>query len=111
MCNKDRFDGYTVEVWADTDGDWLACLVDLPTISAFGSSPENAIAELSSAWELAKESFIANGEELPVAPSRKKYSGQFNVRIAKNLHRHLAIEAERQGVSLDALVSSKLASV
>ncbi|MBF0310825.1 MAG: type II toxin-antitoxin system HicB family antitoxin [Magnetococcales bacterium] len=53
----------------------------------------------------------AQHPQIPVAPSRRKYSGQFNVRIAKDLHRRLAIEAERQGVSLNAWVSNKLASV
>lgn len=110
MNNKDRFDGYTVETWEDNDGDWMACLVEMPTISAFGSSPEEAIAELGVAWELAKESFLANGKQIPVAPNRRQYSGQFNVRIARDLHRRLAVEAERQGVSLNAWVSNKLAS-
>ncbi|MBF0108283.1 MAG: type II toxin-antitoxin system HicB family antitoxin [Magnetococcales bacterium] len=77
MNNKDRFDGYSLETWEDADGDWIARLVEMPTISAFGDSPENAIAELDAAWKLAKESFIANGEQIPVAPNRKKYSGQF----------------------------------
>lgn len=110
MCSKDRFDGYSVEMWEDADGEWLGCLVEMPTISAFGDSPENTIAELAAAWELAKESFMANGEQIPAAPGRKKYSGQLNVRIAKDLHLKLAIEAERQGLSLNALVSNKLAS-
>ncbi|MBF0415841.1 MAG: type II toxin-antitoxin system HicB family antitoxin [Magnetococcales bacterium] len=82
MNNKDRFDGYRLETWEDTDGDWIAHLVEMPTISAFGSSPENAIAELDIAWNLAKESFVANGEQIPIAPGRKKYSGQLNARIA-----------------------------
>ena len=112
MNNMTKFDGYAVSVWQEPDDtDWMACLVEMPSISAFGDSPEQAIAELSMAWELAKESFVANGDSVPIAPSRKIYSGQFNVRIPKTLHRQLAIKAAREGVSLNALVSSKLASV
>ncbi len=44
-----------------------------------------------------------------MAPSRKEYSGQFNVRLDRRLHRALAIEAAQAGLSLNALVSQKLA--
>ena len=61
------------------------------------------------AWEAAKESYREHGEPLPVAPARKEYSGQFNVRIDKALHRRLAVEAGRAGISMNALVARKLA--
>lgn len=105
---NDKFDGYTVEIFRDEDGDWLARLEEMPNISAFADSPEQALTELETAWELTKESYLANGEEIPIAPSRRKYSGQFNVRVDKRLHRALAIEAARSGISLNALVSKKL---
>lgn len=94
---SDKFDGYTVEIFRDEDGDWLARLEEMPNISAFADSPEQALAELEAAWELTKESYLAGGEEVPVAPSRRKYSGQFNVRVDKRLHRALAIEVARSG--------------
>ncbi len=56
-----------------------------------------------------KESYCKHGEAVPVVPARREYSGQFNVRIDKRLHRALAIEAARAGVSLNALVAQKLA--
>lgn len=46
---------------------------------------------------------------MPAAPSKNEYSGQFNVRIDKRVHKTLAIEAAQSGVSLNALVSQKLA--
>ena len=55
------------------------------------------------------KSYQKHGEPVPVAPSRKEYSGQFNVRIDRRLHRALAIEAAKAGVSLNAIVSQKLA--
>ena len=71
--------------------------------------PEQALKELAIAWEGVKESYCKHGEAIPVAPARREYSGQFNVRIDKRLHRALAIEAARAGVSLNALVAQKLA--
>jgi len=109
MDKTDRFDGYSVNIFLDDDGDYLAHFVEMPNISAFGDSPEQALRELESAWEGVKQSFQKHGEPIPVAPSRKEYSGQFNVRIDRRLHRALAIEAAKAGVSLNAIVSQKLA--
>ena len=109
MAKHDRFDGYTVNVFQDDDGEYVAHLVEMPGVSAFAESPEGALAELAIAWEGVKESYQKHKEPIPVAPARKEYSGQFNVRIDKRLHRALAIEAADAGVSLNAIVSQKLA--
>jgi predicted HicB family RNase H-like nuclease len=109
MKKLDQFDGYTVNVFLDEDGDYLAHFVELPNVSAFGESPEAALTELAIAWEGVKESYQKHGQPVPLAPARKKYSGQFNVRIDRRLPRALAIEAARAGVSLNAIISQKLA--
>ena len=106
---RDRFDGYAVELFLDEDNDWLAHLVELPGISAFGPTPEKALKELDIAWAAARESYAARGLEIPAAPARRQYHGIFQVRIDRRVHRALAIEAERAGVSLNALVAQKLA--
>ena len=49
-----------------------------------------------------------NGETPPEPLSNKHYSGKFMVRIPAEKHRHLALQAAEQGVSLNRLVSSKL---
>jgi predicted RNase H-like HicB family nuclease len=54
---RDRFDGYAVELFLDEDNDWLAHLVELPGISAFGSTRVKALKELDVAWAAAKESY------------------------------------------------------
>jgi len=109
MKRFDPFDGYTINVFLDDDGEYLAHFVELPNVSAFGESPEDALRELQTAWEGVKESYRKHGEPVPVAPARKEYSGQFNVRIDRRVHRALAIEAAKAGVSLNAIVSQKLA--
>lgn len=105
----DRFDRFTVNLYLDEDGDWLAHFVEMPNVSAFSDTAEGALNELSIAWEGVKESYRKHGEDIPVAPSRREYSGQFNVRIDKRVHRALAMEAARVGLSLNALVAQKLA--
>ncbi|MEM9276926.1 MAG: toxin-antitoxin system HicB family antitoxin [Cyanobacteria bacterium P01_F01_bin.143] len=103
------WDGFTINLYFDEDGEWLAHLVELPNISAFADTPELALDELYIAWEGMKECYHEDGVEIPVAPARREYSGQFNVRIDKRIHRNLVLEATKAGISLNALVSQKLA--
>jgi predicted HicB family RNase H-like nuclease len=42
--------------------------------------------------------------------SEKQYSGRFMVRVPSLVHRALATEAAEQGVSINRLVSAKLAA-
>ncbi len=105
---KDEFDGFSVQIIEETEGEYLAHLIELPNVSAFGDTVENAIAELKIAWHAMKASYRKHKEKIPVAPLRKKYSGQFNIRIDKRIHRALVIEATLAGISLNALVSQKL---
>lgn len=108
MQHNESYDGFSVNLLQDEDGDWLAHFVELPNVSACGDTPQEALVELEVAWGAMKESYKKHGEEVPVAPSKRNYSGQFNVRIDKRLHRELAVEASRAGISLNALVAQKL---
>jgi len=107
---NDIFNGFTINLlYNENDADWIAYFVELPLVSAFGITPEKAIQELKVAWEGVKQSYINKGEKIPTPPSRKEYSGTFNVRIDKHLHKSLAIEACKSHISLNALVAKKLA--
>jgi predicted HicB family RNase H-like nuclease len=105
---QDEFDGFSIQLLEDNAGDFVAHFVELPNVSASGASAEEALAELKTAWNAMKQSYRKHKQEIPVAPTRKEYSGQFNVRIDKRDHRALAIEAARAGLSLNALVAQKL---
>lgn len=106
---SDAFDGFSVHLIQDDEGDYVAHFEELPNVSGFSDTPEGALVELKTAWEAMKISYQKHHEPIPVAPSRKKYSGQFNVRIDKRIHRALAIEAAQVGISLNALVAQRLA--
>jgi predicted HicB family RNase H-like nuclease len=110
MEKHDRFDGFSVSVFQDDDGEYIAHFLEMPNISAFAETPEQALHELEIAWQGVKESYTKNGESIPVAPSRKEYTGRFNIRIDRRLHRALAIEAAQAGVSLNAIVAQKLSA-
>ena len=49
--NKDVFDGFTVNLFLDEDGDYLAHFVEMPNVSAFSNTPEGALRELAVAWK------------------------------------------------------------
>ena len=108
--NHDDFDGFTVNIFLDEDGDYLAHLAELPNVSAFGPTPTEALAELKTAWELMKECYRADQEPIPKAPSREGYEGPFTIPVDAQLYHVLADEAAQSGMSLYALVAQKLKS-
>ena len=50
-----------------------------------------------------------NGEPIPMPFGDRSYSGKFIVRVPPETHRALAIRAAEQGVSMNRLVSARLA--
>lgn len=46
--------------------------------------------------------------KIPLPTPKRKFSGQFNVRVSRSLHRTLVHTAAEEGVSLNALVSQLL---
>lgn len=52
---------------------------------------------------------LENNLPIPIPQSVEKYSGKFVVRLPKTLHQKLAIEAQKEGVSLNQLALYKLA--
>ena len=52
---------------------------------------------------------LENNLPIPIPTNVEKYSGKFVVRLPKTLHQRLAVEANKEGVSLNQLVLYKLA--
>jgi len=57
------------------------------------------------------ETKLAHGFPVPEPDNKADddYSGKFNIRIPKSLHRKLALEAQKQNISLNQYVLYKLA--
>lgn len=70
MTQTNTFDGFTINLFQDEDGDWLAHLVEMPNVSAFADTPQEAIDELEIAWQGIKESYRKHGEDIPVIKMR-----------------------------------------
>ena len=90
--------------WSDEDNTYIATVYELPGLSAFGPSPEEAVKELSIAKKAYLEVLEEDGEEIPEPDVLKPFSGQTRLRLPKTLHQSLTNEAKREGVSLNTYI-------
>ncbi|MGL4879783.1 MAG: type II toxin-antitoxin system HicB family antitoxin [Waterburya sp.] len=67
-----NFDGFIINLYVDEQEDWLAHFQELPNVSAFGDTPQEALEELKTAWELVKEDYREKHREIPIASNRLK---------------------------------------
>lgn len=99
---------YTV-VWSDEDDAFIGRVTEFPSLAAHGKSQEKALRELRGVVEFVLNDLAESRESIPEPLSRRNYSGKLNLRMSKELHRRLALESTTQGVSLNALINTKLA--
>jgi antitoxin HicB len=101
---------YRIELFhSEEDGGYIAHLLEYPSLSAFGSTEEQAVRELKRATAAWLKALAAEGKEPPKPLAAKDYSGEFRLRLPKDLHRKLAIEAQRNQTSLNTYCVRKLA--
>lgn len=101
---------YQIEVfWSDEDGGYVAHLLEMPSLSAFGATEVLAIRELKRATRAWLKALADKGQEPPEPLADRKFSGEFRLRLPKDLHRKLARDAVRNQVSLNTYCVRKLA--
>ena len=104
------YDRYTYRVtWSEEDQEHVGLCSELPSISWLEESAEDALVGIRRIAKECVADMQAQGEVVPEPLSIKKYSGKFMVRVTPDLHRILAIQAVESGVSLNRLISAKLA--
>ena len=67
-------------------------------------SPEEAMKELHTSYELWKEISQEKGFFIPEPSNLKDYSGKFLLRIPKTLHKELTEKAVKENISLNQYV-------
>lgn len=99
---------YPFNVVADPDGGYVIVFPDLPgcmsqvdTLDEVGPVAE----EIRTLWI---ETEYERGADIPSPSYPEEYSGKFNVRLPRSLHRRLAEAAAREGVSLNQHVVALL---
>lgn len=84
-------------------------ILELDGCQSTGDTLEELYENLNEAMEGYIEVKLENNLPIPVPETADSYSGKFVVRLPKSLHQRLAIEADKEGVSLNQLVLYKLA--
>ena len=108
--NPIKSDHYTYRVlWSEEDQEHVALCSEFPSLSWLAPTPEGALRGIRKTVAEVVADMQANGEKIPEPLALRKYSGKFMVRIPPEVHRHLAMEAAEERVSLNRLVSGKLA--
>lgn len=101
---------YTYRVaWSVEDQEHVATVAEFPSLSWLAPTAVEALTGLVDLVRDVVADMAANGEPVPEPLSERSYSGRFVVRVPAELHRRLAVEAAEQRVSLNRLVSERLA--
>ena len=97
-------------VWSVEDGEHVATVAEFPSLSWLAPTPVEALAGLANVGLRDVLADLAvSGEPIPEPLSERTYSGRFVVRVPAEVHRRLVREAAEQHVSLNRLVSDRLA--
>jgi antitoxin HicB len=100
---------YPITVYPEDEGGYTVEIKELPGCITQGETLEEAlemIEDAKTAWITVN---LELGNPIPLPSTERKYSGRFIVRLPSSLHQQLAEEAERNGVSLNQMVSTLLA--
>ena len=103
---------YTCRVtWSVEDNEFVGLCAEFPSLSWLAETQEEA---LQGILQLVQEVILdmqRSGEEvqIPKPLAERNYSGEFRVRIPSEVHRALVTQAAEQRISLNRLVSAKLA--
>lgn len=87
---------------------YYAKVLELDGCHSHGDTPEEAHRNLQEAMAGYIEVKLEYGDPIPEPVKEADYSGRFVVRLPKSLHQRLAIEADREGISLNQYVIYKL---
>ena len=95
--------------WSAEDGEHVATVAEFQSLSWLAPTPAEALEGLAGVVRDVLADMAASGEPIPEPLSERTYSGRFVVRVPAEVHRRLARDAAEQHVSLNRLVSDRLA--
>ena len=104
-------DHYTYRVtWSAEDEEFVGLCAEFSLLSWLAATPDEAFKGIRALVSDCVADMEAEGEPLPEPLADRNYSGRFVVRVPPETHRALAIRAAEEGVSLNRLVSARLAN-
>ncbi len=100
-----KSDQYEYRVaWSAEEEEFVARVTEMPSLSAYGGTPEDALREVRFVVDAVLKDMAADGETPPEPLSLRQYGGKFALRMPPSLHKQLAAEAARLGKSMNALI-------
>lgn len=96
-------------LWSAEDEEFVATVAEFPSLSWLHPDQSKALRGLVDLVAEVVADLQASGEPVPQPIAERRFSGRFNVRVPESLHRELALTAAQEGVSLNRLVSDRLA--
>src|SRR5260221_3754287 len=96
-----------VILWSEEDHSYIVTLPAWQNARTHGATIEEAVRNARDVLTLLIESADRHGE--PGTPADRRFSGNLRLRLPASLHGRLAHEAEREGVSLNQWIVSRLA--
>ena len=92
---------YRMEVVADAEGGYVVSFPELKGCLTGGETIESAVANAEDAKREWLAAALEDGYPVPEPTRDEDYSGQFKLRIPKSLHRQLAEQSRREGISMN----------
>ncbi len=104
-------DHYTYRItWSAEDGEYVGLCAEFPSLSWLAPAPDDAFSGIRQLVAECVADMVESNEPVPKPLADRTYSGRFIVRVPPEMHRALAIRAAEEGVSLNRLVSARLAN-
>ena len=104
-------DHYSYRVnWSAEDSEHVGLCAEFPSLSWLAKTPEEAFTGIRRLVADCIGDMLAEGEEPPQPIADRTYSGKFLVRVPPETHAALVLRAAEQSVSLNRLVSARLAN-
>ena len=96
-------------LWSEEDQAHVGLCAEFPSLSWVAKSQRSALDGIRKVVKEVIADMRKSREDIPEPLFSRTYSGKFVVRVPPETHRKLALRAAEEGVSLNRIVSQKLA--
>lgn len=101
---------YREIIEADPAGGFVGSIPDLKGCITQAETKAEIIDMLDDAKKVWIEAALEDGLDIPEPVRDEDFSGRFNLRLPKSLHKNLAMSAKAEGVSLNQMAMCLIAS-
>ena len=96
---------YKVEIIPADEGGYVASVPELPGCITQAETFTEIAEMIQDAKKCWLESVLERGLDVPEPAKDEEYSGKFNLRIPKSLHREVSLMAKQDDVSMNQMVT------